>query len=129
MSILNLMVTSMSTLNSHQILRLKTAQNVISYMYHQISVCLFSFDLSQEKGFKVEQDLNRGRVLAVFSSLIGKRALELRSTDPRLDQSVKPNVVFDTQKFLRPLNQSERSVLQWVCTSSHLIEHISCLQC
>ncbi|XP_078164792.1 spatacsin carboxy-terminus protein isoform X3 [Carex rostrata] len=69
---------------------------------------------AEEKGFKVEQDLNRGRVLAVFSSLIGKRALELRSTDQRLDQSVKPNVVFDTQKFLRPLNQSERSVLQWV---------------
>jgi hypothetical protein len=88
-----------------------------------LSVC-FSLS-SQEKGFKVEQDLNRGRVLAVFNSLIGKRALELRSTDPRLDQSVKPNVLFDSQKILGPLSQSERSVFQWVCTSSDLMYSFS----
>ncbi|KAJ3701358.1 hypothetical protein LUZ61_005063 [Rhynchospora tenuis] len=69
---------------------------------------------AEENGSKMEQDLNRGRVLAVFSSLIGKRALELRSTDPRLDQSLNTNVAFDIQTILGPLIQSERSILQWV---------------
>ncbi|KAJ3694138.1 hypothetical protein LUZ60_009618 [Juncus effusus] len=65
----------------------------------------------EENGFKVENYLNRSRVLSALNDMIKERATELNSTILRNDPSVQPNINWDTRLILEPLNQTEKSIL------------------
>ncbi|XP_072998646.1 uncharacterized protein [Typha latifolia] len=65
----------------------------------------------EEKGFRVEHHLHRGRALAAFSHLLLLRASNLRLSNARQELSTQPNTHSDVQLILAPLTQSEGSFL------------------
>ncbi|KQK03052.1 uncharacterized protein LOC100829381 isoform X2 [Brachypodium distachyon] len=65
----------------------------------------------EEKDLRVEHHLHRGRALAAFRHLLGKRAAQLKSANARQVISAQSDVQADVQLILAPLSQTERSVL------------------
>ncbi|XP_040259462.1 uncharacterized protein [Aegilops tauschii subsp. strangulata] len=65
----------------------------------------------EEKDLRVEHHLHRGRALAAFRHLLGKRASQLKSANARQVISTQSDVQADVQLILAPLSQTERSVL------------------
>ncbi|KAF0916073.1 hypothetical protein E2562_000693 [Oryza meyeriana var. granulata] len=65
----------------------------------------------EEKDLRVEHHLHRGRALAAFRHLLGKRASQLKSANARQVISVQSSVQADVQLILAPLSQTERPIL------------------
>uniref|UniRef100_A0A0E0JEY2 Spatacsin C-terminal domain-containing protein n=1 Tax=Oryza punctata TaxID=4537 RepID=A0A0E0JEY2_ORYPU len=65
----------------------------------------------QEKDLRVEHHLHRGRALAAFRHLLGKRASQLKSANASQVISVQSSVQADVQLILAPLSQTERPIL------------------
>uniref|UniRef100_A0A0D9Y480 Spatacsin C-terminal domain-containing protein n=1 Tax=Oryza glumipatula TaxID=40148 RepID=A0A0D9Y480_9ORYZ len=65
----------------------------------------------EEKDLRVEHHLHRGRALAAFRHLLGKRASQLKSANASQVISVQSSVQADVQLILAPLSQTERPIL------------------
>ncbi|KAM0918674.1 hypothetical protein ACQ4PT_008706 [Festuca glaucescens] len=65
----------------------------------------------EEKDLRVEHHLHRGRALAAFRHLLGKRASQLKSANAGQVISTQSDVQADVQLILASLSQTERSVL------------------
>ncbi|XP_006643839.2 uncharacterized protein LOC102717287 isoform X2 [Oryza brachyantha] len=65
----------------------------------------------EEKDLRVEHHLHRGRALAAFRHLLGKRASQLKSANARQVISAQSSVQADVQLILAPLSQTERPIL------------------
>lgn len=63
----------------------------------------------------MEHHLHRGRALAAFRHLLGKRASQLKSANASQVISVQSSVQADVQLILAPLSQTERPILLSVC--------------
>jgi spatacsin len=65
----------------------------------------------EEKDLRVEHHLHRGRALAAFRHLLGKRASQLKSANAGQVISTQSDVQADVQLILASLSQTERPVL------------------
>lgn len=89
--------------------------HIIAFISKAVISLLVNSSL-QEKDLRVEHHLHRGRALAAFRHLLGKRASQLKSANARQVISTQSDVQADVQLILAPLSQTERSVLLSVCS-------------